>query len=427
MNKAMNSDFQMNMVSGADYRVKLGTLMAGNDLPDLMHMFFGIGAAANLPDFFKAKMQDLTPYLSGDNIKNYPNLAAIPTYAWNNSDCAIDGQLFQWPIHRYLPGLSYFFKNTDVWDAKIGKDVVPKDATDLKKIMTQLNDPKGGQWAIGNVGAFPFSFGMPGYAMMFGAPNLWGLDSSGQFVKDIETPEYKAAVAYTADLWKSGLIWPDAPSSKDSRTNFVAKKFAMSVEGFGNSWNDFWLRGLTQASPPSHFDIIMPLAADSKTKLQGYITGGYISTNVMKKASPDRVRELLRIVDWLAPPFGSQEDMLLSYGLTPADYAVDSNGDPQLTASGKNRSQYVPWQYISAHPYVEYYPGIPNYAGHLFPIEKELVDPKIAVADATLGYYAPSAYSGTGVPATLSFFDGVTQIILGHQSISTYDSLVSTW
>ena len=125
--------------------------------------------------------------------------------------------------------------------------------------------------------------------MMFGAPNVWGLDASGKIVRDRETDQYKAAVAYLRDLWASGLIWPDAPTSTDQRANFVGKKFAMCVEGFGNSWNDFWLRGLKQ-SPPTNFDMILPFSADANTKVQSYITGGYISTNVMKKSQP-RSRE----------------------------------------------------------------------------------------------------------------------------------------
>ena len=36
----------------------------------------------NLAEFLKAKCADLTPYLSGDAIKDYPNLANIPTSAW---------------------------------------------------------------------------------------------------------------------------------------------------------------------------------------------------------------------------------------------------------------------------------------------------------------------------------------------------------
>ncbi|MGH2519657.1 MAG: hypothetical protein ACRDF8_07640, partial [Chloroflexota bacterium] len=142
VNKALNSNFQMTMVSGADYLLKFGTLMAGNDLPDIMHIAHDIGSPPGQAEFFKAKCADLTPYLSGDNIKAYPNLANIPTYAWANSNSAIDGHLYQWPISRYLPGINYFFKNTDMWDAKVGKTAVPKSAGDLKKMMQQLNDPK---------------------------------------------------------------------------------------------------------------------------------------------------------------------------------------------------------------------------------------------------------------------------------------------
>ncbi|MDE3075892.1 MAG: hypothetical protein KGJ86_10730, partial [Chloroflexota bacterium] len=85
VNKRLNANVQMNIVAPADYRVKLATLMAGNDLPDIIHLFFGIQAAPALPDFIKAQCADLTPYLSGDAIKEYPFLASIPTYAWKNS------------------------------------------------------------------------------------------------------------------------------------------------------------------------------------------------------------------------------------------------------------------------------------------------------------------------------------------------------
>src|SRR5205823_746066 len=224
----------------------------------------------------------------------------------------------------------------------------------------------------------------------------WGLDSAGKVIRDRETEQYKAAVGYVRDLWASGLIWADAVASNaNSRDNFVGKKFAMSVEGFGNSWNDFWLRGLNQ-KPATNFDMILPFSADSKTKVQSFITGGYISTNVMKKASPDRVKEILRIVDFLAKPFGTQEDLLITYGLAPADYAIDKDGNPSLTTDGKSRSQYVPWQYLGERPYATYYAGIPDYAKHVNQVEIAIVDPKIAVADVTLGYYSSTQASATG-------------------------------
>jgi putative aldouronate transport system substrate-binding protein len=429
VNKALNADFQMTQVPGSDYPLKMATLMAGNDLPDIIHLYFGITGPQVPPgtaEFVKAKCQDLTQFLAGDAIKDYPNLAAIPTYAWTNSSCVIDGTLYSWPIHRYLGGLNYFFKNTDMWNQKVGASTVPKDAAELKKIVAELNDPQGGVWGMGAQTGASRMLGLTGYAMMFGAPNTWGLDSSGKVVRDRETDQFKAAVAYLRDLWTSGLMWPDAPSSSDQRANFIAKKFAVCVEGFGNSWNDFWLRGLNQ-NPPTNFDIILPFSADANTKVQSFITGGFISTNVMKKASSDRVKELLRIMDYLAKPFGTQEDLLITYGLAPADYTVGSDGNPNLTTDGKARSQYVPWQYLAERPYATYYAGIPNYAKHVNEVEVAIVDPKIAVADVTLGYYSPTAAAAAGKQAEQAFTDGVTNILLARDPMSAYDDVVKSW
>jgi putative aldouronate transport system substrate-binding protein len=293
-------------------------------------------------------------------------------------------------------------------------------------MMQQLNNPNGGVWAIGNNTGGTINLGLSGYAMMFGAPYRWGLESGGKLIKDWETEEYKAAVGYVRDLWAAGLIWPDAVTNQNSRANFVARKFALSVEGFGNSWNDFWLRGLA-LDPPAHFDIIMPFSADAGTRVQSYNSGGFNATDVMKKASPDRIRELLRIVDFLAKPFGTQEDLLLSFGLPGDDYTFDGNGEPTPTTAGTSRSAYVPWQYVSDRAYVEYYPGIPNYAAHLFPIEKALVDPKIAVRDASLGLYSPTSYRAANKTGQQSFFDGVNDIMLGRRPMSDYDELLKTW
>ena len=58
-----------------------------------------------------------------------------------------------------------------------------------------------------------------------------------------------------------------------------------------------------------------------------YLAPGFQATTALKKASSDRIQELLRICNWLAAPFGSQEDLLLSYGLADTDYTLDPNGN----------------------------------------------------------------------------------------------------
>ena len=382
VNKRLNAEVRMNIIPATDWRTKFAAIMASGELPDIVHIYFGVRWTANTVPFIKAQAADLTPYLAGDAIKDYPNLAAIPTYAWKNSLSAIDGALYQWPIHRYLPGLSYFFKNTDIYDKEIGADYVPKDAQDLRKVLEQLNRPQSNRWAIGNAGTSPGNLSIAGYAALFGAPNEWGKDTSGKLVRSFETDAYKAAVGYVRDLWAAGLIWPDAQSGTPSRPHFAAGRFALSVEGFGNSWNDFWRQGLEQ-NPPNHFDIIKPFSATAGTAPINYLSGGWVSTTLLKKASPDRIKEVLHIVDWLAAPFGSEEDLLLSYGVEGQDYSRDANGDPRLSPSGNRNAGYVPWRYIAQHPYVTYQADLPGYTKRTFDAEQMLLASGIQDVTAT--------------------------------------------
>ena len=65
------------------------------------------------------------------------------------------------------------------------------------------------------MGAAPGSpryFGMYGYSAMFGAPNIWRLDSSGTLTKELETEEFKQAIGYMRDLWTTACS-ADSPAT----------------------------------------------------------------------------------------------------------------------------------------------------------------------------------------------------------------------
>ena len=49
VNKQLNADVRMNIIPTADYRTKFATTMASDDLPDIMHIYFGYTVAPNLP------------------------------------------------------------------------------------------------------------------------------------------------------------------------------------------------------------------------------------------------------------------------------------------------------------------------------------------------------------------------------------------
>jgi putative aldouronate transport system substrate-binding protein len=432
INKQLNANVQMNIIAGADYRTKLATVMAGDDLPDIMHLYQGWSAGQNLPAFLKAKCADLTPYLGADAAKDYPYLAAIPTYAWKNSVSAIDGQLFLVPIHRQLPtypgaGGGYFFANSDVWDAEIGADTNPKNADDFKRILVQLNRPQSNRWAIGNTGGAggvpDFLFGLQAYAAAFGAPNVWKLDTSGKLIRDRETEEYRAAVGYLRDLLAAGVFPSDVSALPNSRDALVAGKLVLSVEGYGNGWNDFWRRGLQQ-TPKNHYKMLKPFAASDGGKPQAFMTGGFVAMNALKKASPERIKELLRIMNFLAAPFGSQEDVLLSYGLKDQDYTLDARNNPVPSIEGINRAGYVPWRYIAQHPYLNYQADLPGFAKASWDAAGVLIP--LGVYDPTVGYYSPTNF-GKGATANIAWSDGVRDIILRRRPLSDYDGLTKDW
>jgi putative aldouronate transport system substrate-binding protein len=429
VNKQLNANVQFTIVAPADYPAKIGTTMAGDDLPDVMLFPGGLNVTisqsgtANLPQFLQTKGADLTPYLSGDAARDYPYLAAIPTFAWQNAGCAFGGHLYMLPLERYVAGRA-FFKNTTYYDAEIGKDYVPKDAADLKKVLQQLNRPQEDRYATAayqNTGLHILV-----YAAMFGAPNNWALDSSGKLVKDFETPQFKEAVAYVRDLYGTGLFHPKSLNYADinaARLDFVAGKFALYPEGFGQPWQDFWRRGLRN-NPPFNFIPLPPFPAQAGGKAQHYLGPGFIATNALKKASPDRIKELLRIMDFLAAPFGTQEDLLLQYGLQDVHYTLDGSGKLTLNDKSNVDANYVNWKYMMQHPQVMYVPDVPGFAKAEYDAEHYLVP--AGVNDPTFGLFSP-ALGKSGATINRTMLDGITDIIAARRPLADYDQLLKDW
>lgn len=429
VNRQLNANVQFNVVPPADYSAKMGTVMAGDDLPDIMLFPGGLNVTvtqsgtANLPSFLQAKCADLTPYLAGDAIKDYPFLAAVPTFAWQNSGCAFSGHLYMLPLERYVAGQA-FFKNTSIYDAEIGKDYVPKNADDLRRVFQQLNRPQEDRYATAayqNTG-----FHINTYSAMFGAPNNWRLDSGGKLIKNYETPELKEAVGYVRDLNAAGLFHPKTLNYADinaARLEFVAGRFVLYPEGFGQPWQDFWRRGLKN-NPPYNFLPLPPFPAHDGGKPQHFLGAGFIATNAFKKASPDRIKELLRIMDFLAAPFGTQEDLLLQYGVPDIDYTLDANGKLTITERSNTDANYVNWKYLMQHPQVMYVPDIPGYARAEYEAEHALIP--YGVTDPTWGVYAPTL-GAKGAIINRAMVDGITDIIAGRRPISDYDQLVKDW
>src|SRR5581483_5911353 len=129
-------------------------------------------------------------------IKDYPNLANIPTTSWKSViyNNKIYGVPSAFPI---VPGSVLWVHQEMLDQAGLAR---PKSADDFKKVLTALKNPNAGTWGIGasvqGAESTSGAYDLAVYSMMFGAPNDWKVDSSGKMIKNFETDQFKAAVGY---------------------------------------------------------------------------------------------------------------------------------------------------------------------------------------------------------------------------------------
>jgi putative aldouronate transport system substrate-binding protein len=327
-----------------------------------------------------------------------------------------------WPVQRYRP-FAMLFRNLDMWDKELGSGFLPRNADDFKRALLQINRPRESRYGIVGVN---ITYNLQVFGATFGAPNGWSLDSRGKLTRDIETPQFKEAVAFLRDLVTAGVYVPDSitgPSGPAAITPFAQGKGALIPYTFGVNWTTLWVT-CQAAQPQVNFLPLGLFPARDGGRLGHYLSPGFIVTNAMKKAPPERIKEMLRIIDWLAAPFGSQEDLLLTFGIEGTDYNVDARGLPVQTERGPADSQSVPWQYIVQHNQVMFFPGYADYAKLAYEAEHVLIP--AGIDDPTWGLDSPT-YGSLGAPITQTVNDTLTDIVVGRREMSEYDSMVADW
>ncbi|HTI27373.1 MAG TPA: hypothetical protein VL652_40695, partial [Kutzneria sp.] len=82
MNAALGVTLTMKPADGNTYNTIVPTMTAARQLPDWINLPSWWNSNFNVGELAGTQLADLTPYLAGDKIKKYPNLAAIPSAAW---------------------------------------------------------------------------------------------------------------------------------------------------------------------------------------------------------------------------------------------------------------------------------------------------------------------------------------------------------
>lgn len=146
-----------------------------------------------------------------------------------------------------------------------------------------------------------------------------------------------------------------------------------------------------------------------------------IPTSVKSEA---RITELLRILDWWAAPFGSEEYTFIVYGVEGLMFTRDGDAPvPSTDTSVLSLSSGL--NYMDQPLEINFYtPGFPDQARLAQRMQEEMIEG--SVPDPTLGLYSPTDVSQGG-NLTQLVHDTYSSIVVGRKPLSPLNDLKSEW
>ncbi len=411
VNEALGVEVEFTVVPDADFRAKMSTLMSGDDLPDMIN-FGGGYVLPRESQFVKSRCEDLSDHLSGDAVKDYPNLANIPTYAWEGMG-RIAGRIHGLPIERAKVQGAMFI-NREAFDRAGYRPGM--SATDFRAMAKEASRGRKSALGASTVGFYGYLY----HAMWHGAPNQWRIEN-GKATDMYGTDAFKAALEYMAALRKDGSYNADATSVSqvDLKTQFYNGSVRSMTDGWGAVISN--AQGIKDEFT---LDVAEPYAVDGTTPVYQQNRGCFGYT-VIKKASKERVRLMLRVLNWLASPFGSKEYELMHYGVEGTHFTYDKSGDPVATETGLIDSRTnLPFPYLMDAPQPLYFPGFPDLTKRLHAWEEKVVP--LLVRDDHWGLMSDT-YNRQGATMQQIIEDGVTAVVSGRKNLSAWDAVHRKW
>lgn len=404
LNTKLGSELQFTQVPGAEYVNKFQTVIAGDNLSAVME----IGKVARLPELMRSKFIDLTPHLSGDAVKKYPNLANIPQAAWKAS--VINNAIYGIPATRGMWQTGMMFQRDDLIKAK-GLDA--NDATnfeDFLKLCQELTDGRD----VFALAAMPIAH----IRMMLRIPNTWRLDG-GKLVNAYEVPEQEEALNALLKLGSAKVVRPDwfTLTGDQPRQLFTDGK-VLIANGTYQGWPRYHLQHT--GNTPFDFDGLPIPGFDGGDGVLHLAAPTWAIAGIAK-GNEARVETLLKVWNYLAAPFGSAEQPTVLYGRQGVDYTLQGS-DPVQTEQGKKNAMLLTT--IVCAPQAAYYPNNPDVAEKCFAHMKKVAP--IAI-DNPVRYAYSDTQSAKSTALSRAADDMFTEIVLGRRKISEWAGAVDTW
>jgi putative aldouronate transport system substrate-binding protein len=418
VNKRLGANVTFEIVNGGDYGTKVSAVLAGKQVPDM----YVIPTWNNPPGFLEAVTSlfaDLTDHVKGGNIRKYQFLANLPTGSWQYS--AFNNRIYGIPFPNGLFGVVPYYRK-DIFD-KLGVGP-PTSADELYNLAKTVTDPRANRWALGNVWLE--------IERIFGVPQDWRIESNGHLTYNIETPEFEAAVAFMARLYRDGFVHPTvvAGDTSQDKTLFEAGRALIYTDGIG-AWSEALVRN--RPSNPSFNMQGWPLFShDGKaTPFQPLSTPTGIMTFLNKNLSSNRIQELLAIANWSAATIGTDEYTLAQYGVEGVHWTPGAGGAPQPTPQGTREVTYT-YSFLAGRPDQVSSPVYTDYVRDNYHWQANAVKYAVKSPIYGLNIQEPAQVSaakpkGPNNTQGIPFDNKLTDILHGRAPVSDLKGAVQNW
>ncbi len=426
--KRIGAKWDVTFAPSASYGEKVTATLAGGDLPDLFYMNYSPefpGAGGILRTLQQGAFTDLTPFLTGDELKQYPNLSRLPAFLWDTM--RINKKIYGVPKPILRVNNIPFYRGD--WAKKLGiaKPTNTDQLHDMLVAFSKRDPDADGQPNTYGLSAAGGSWSIEMFRPMFRVPNDWIAKPDGTLTYYIETPEFRQCVEYMRRLYASGAYDPNAATTTHTQlsSNWKAGKLGMHTEGYINFWgNKLTTNEVRNPVEGSEVSPLVPPGFDGGKGATANGSGVFGFTGIPTKVGRDRerVKELLRIADYLSAPFGSEEWLFVNFGIEGQHFTRLMDGSPFPTDKGRAERPGLAYSFTSEHRF--YFAAAPAAAEAAQQTAREAQ--AIAVDNPVLGLYSPTN-DMKNAELTQLRVDRVGPVVAGREPVSALDAYIRDW
>ncbi|HLR92921.1 MAG TPA: extracellular solute-binding protein [Jiangellaceae bacterium] len=349
LNERLGVSFEPTFAPAPTFDQSFATMLASGEVPDLV--FLNDQSAPQLQAIRDGAFADLSEVLAGDNILQWPNLAARQENIWRAS--LKDGRLYQIPSIVWAITNPVVVRNDLLGQTSVGES--PADADELftaLKEVSELGSGPGGQRVYG-----VSKYESPMWRWIFKTGADWQLDEAGNLVHVAETDNYREMLTWLAQAWAEGIFDPVAMTSNDAD---IVSGAGLEFRAVTNTFTTADGLAQDEADLPgveADYFILPGFDGDGPLITRNIPYGRSTVISAAAAEDSDRLTEILNVLDYLSAPYGSEEALFIGAGIEGRHYTFDEHGIPVST---EEHTDELGVQYVAVVSGDNSYRGHPN-------------------------------------------------------------------